>query len=454
MLRRSRDRFRALADRVGDALRGRDAGEDGARSAAVFGKHPGHDEHLYFRVGEESGSIQAFYDHLYREGIVRNLDRGKWDAGDQPGAPVLDHRILRRTERRWIAARMVPSRDAGERDRFPLVTVLSGVGVHVAADLGAWFDRAEDLHAALADLTGLEAIRRSLKAAWERSASRPVAVSDDAPPAAGRSKGGGSGDGALAAPVLPPGIDDEGLLRILYALDRHRPSTPGRGGRKPLSRTEVIRMPSGVWLRVPSAPGCWLESITRWDALLAQMTDDAERWLLAPAGRPWLDIIVGRADERTLACLGLSLDREPCVTDVPFEISAERREQLLRGYGFGDGRLQGVAEDPPTSDSDAASSGGSTDGRPASGALPTADGSAAPPEPADPADPADSAGALPPICEATEPEGAPGVERLLAEEGPPNEGDSGGAAGTQTSDDQGADAADFPRGDESTRRTA
>jgi len=147
------------------------------------------------------------------------------------------------------------------------------------------------------------------------------------------------------APSLPTGVsqtltavaalsgatpNDEGLMRILYHLDREL-------GAPVSDRGERGHQPGRAFLRVSIPVGRAAEPAVLWlEFLSARSGRHADTMALMPHGEAWVDLIVGEPTPSQLYCLRAAPAAVPLTSDIPYNIDPafiERARGLLTASG-------------------------------------------------------------------------------------------------------------------------
>jgi hypothetical protein len=111
-----------MLDEAADTLRGTGSGP--AVSLAVFGKHPGWDDHME-PIGVTTPSMRQFHQWLYLDGIRSQLDCGAWDAlVEAARVPRWNHEMLLLGRTGMILVNCWASSDGKGRKAYPMVAAL------------------------------------------------------------------------------------------------------------------------------------------------------------------------------------------------------------------------------------------------------------------------------------------------------------------------------------------
>lgn len=215
---------------------------------------------------------------------------------------------MQRTRSDLLAAVLWSSRDGKGRTHYPMVLAASATGPSPAFFIQSVFPALTSLRAtceAAPDAPGvraaLDAARNGLNAS---AAGEPVAALDPDP-------------AALAALAARPELAGDRLFRVLYHLDREAGAYV-RGTLDGSTKTKWAKLrPSH--LRLPVCDDDRPAAMLRWArALLVWLDPSTPLTLIAPAGQPWIDAIVGHAEGSQAFCLRAGIATLPLVTDIPY----------------------------------------------------------------------------------------------------------------------------------------
>jgi hypothetical protein len=143
------------------------------------------------------------------------------------------------------------------------------------------------------------------------------------------------------------GLEHEGLLRVLYQIEREMSGYRQLGGHGSTSmRTKgVVARPAHI--RVPRCADSPRDSILLWLGFLSmQLHDLAPVLVLTPLDHEWVDVVVGEPSAAQLFCLKAGPQAVPLVTQIPFTLEPEfchrawafiREAQSGAGVGFSTG---------------------------------------------------------------------------------------------------------------------
>lgn len=280
---------------------------------ALFGKHPGWDDHIDDQGVETEGLVETRR-LLYAEGIGGNIDSGAWQRlGEHARLPEFGHAFLWDRGKSVVVGRMWGSSDGRGRSAYPLVAC-----AEAPAGTAAW--AGERL---LPILDGLEAACRATRDAARvvegvAVAQRQAAVL--APP----EPRDGVAPGATQRLAARSGMGEEEMARVLYHIERESPSLlRGRNDR-------VRGEPDPAHARVPAA-GERAESLSAWWGFLREHVRPNVPCLVVRAdGRGWADLVIGSPTPASLFCLRATEAGLPLTTEVPYEVSTSARERVMR----------------------------------------------------------------------------------------------------------------------------
>lgn len=308
--------------------------------AAVFGKHPGWDDHID-DIGLTSEGLVRFKRMLYGQGIAACIESGRWDRLE-PGERLdgFDHLCVWRTDGRgggrdagrsasMVVARIRSSRDRKGRGQYPLVTAIEVDGDD-EADLAWAAVIADRIAAGCAAAETAEGVRGVVQGA-ERSA-RPRAIADD--------DAGGGDRVARLADRLEAGSGRDGFLRVVDHVERewasylwaNRAATRERLGIPP----RHMRAPIGGGSEVGAAAmGPWLR------LMKALIDPSVPMMMISPTGRDWIDVIVGEPTAAQVACLRMGAGAIPLATEGGGALAAGIAERAAALIARADGESAG-----------------------------------------------------------------------------------------------------------------
>ncbi|MCW5775195.1 MAG: hypothetical protein KIS87_01940 [Phycisphaeraceae bacterium] len=322
-----------MLKRLGNLFGGAKRSEPSVR-VAVFGKHPGWDDHIEdFPL--ESQELAWVKRRLYVEGIASNIDAAAWERLD-PSSRVegFRHLVVWRIPPGIVIARLWSSSDGKGRAQYPMVVAVQCEGVSMAWALEQvprrldWFEgkcvQTRERSVVVQAMTRLtQELRdaaskvRGIEPAPSRGA-RPTALAEIA-----------------ARPELGPGR--VGYHRLMYAIEQelgaYRPI--GNGGSTSRSRTaEHVR---GKSIRVPRCGDTPASTALLWHRFFTERLAPGVPFALILTMRgKWVDVLVGEPHPGLFFCLQAADTAVPLTTDVPFNLDPDfvaHAEEAARAAG-------------------------------------------------------------------------------------------------------------------------
>lgn len=302
--------------------RGTPAATQPGMHLAIFGKHPGWDDHIP-DVGSTTETLSILKRDFYVRGIGGLIDAGAWDKMQEDD--ILDgfnHLFLAQRGREGIVGRMWASTDGKGRARYPMVVAIHTFNI--------------PLHKCLQELLWLlEKFREDcLSRTREREIIQVVNSAQEKLNAMSGEFSGAEPDSAEYAVILKRMLSAEGLddsvrhSRLLYELkNKLEPFSPANNEKSLPEETvpgEHIRLPYAGELDEADAFIAWLTY------LRTQISPRIPVFILKPVAGPWMDAIVGRLDGKQLLCLRSSLRHSPPVTELKYNIPAEFNESVQK----------------------------------------------------------------------------------------------------------------------------
>ena len=311
-----------MLKRFAQLIAGRPADGPPSAAVAVFGKHPGWNDHMH-ELGLDSAALVDVRRELYTEGVGRNVDGGAWEAmSEDERLDGFAHVFLRVRSEAVVCGRLWSSSDGRGRTRYPMVMAVQCRGTapgEAVRRLAEPMRTGRDELRAAPDAETVRTVHAGLGPAMTRRLA-----------AAGGGAGADSGEveraarAALATLAARPelGPDAEGLLRVLWELERELGPLPageagaprrGVGGRGAEARGSLHRVPRG---------GDDPESaVARWYDLLASWgIRERGALLLASDEADWVDVLLGPPTAARLVCLRAGIGRIPLTSSVPFSL--------------------------------------------------------------------------------------------------------------------------------------
>jgi hypothetical protein len=278
---------------------------------AAFGKHPGWDDHID-DIGLETDILVAVKRILYVQGIGGNIDSGNWEKlQEDQRLEEFRHLFVWRMDDNLVVGRLWSSRDGKGRTSYPMVVCvqcrqlpLEWVFENILPSL----ESIEKICVATTSPTDVKETLENAQTEFRRlvQQSPPVADSSVVPL-----------DVLVKLAECPEmGADHEGLLRILYHIEReitrYRPDA---------SKGETVRP---TLLRVPVSASAMLQNTLLWFGfLLNKLIKDMPVLVLMSLENSWIDIIIGEPTESQLYCLRASLRMIPLTSTIPYNMGSE-----------------------------------------------------------------------------------------------------------------------------------
>ena len=306
-------------------MRGKDRRDEPEVYLAAFGKHPGWDDHIE-DIGIETERLAAFKQLLYVQGIGGTIDSGAWDnLTPEQRREGFAHVLVCKTGGDVIVGRLWSSTDGKGRARYPMVICIQCVGLGLSWAVREALPRLE----ALQQRCQAVATAAEVMAATDEARAQLRALAANAETANGDFVVSPKTLSALAEkPELGP--DREGLLRILYLIEREMPSYL-RGKFAAAARAGELRP---VQMRVPACQDSPPEAVLQWyDFLFGQLDGGAEVWAIVPLDRPWVDVFVGGPAPQQFFCFQASREALPLSSEIPYNLDDAFRakaDELIR----------------------------------------------------------------------------------------------------------------------------
>lgn len=288
-------------------------------SVAVFGKHPGWDDHID-DVAIDAELLSQTKRWLYVEGIRAIVDDGAWDKleADQV-LEEFDHVFFWRVGGACVLGLLWSSRDGKGRTRYPMAVCVHGRNLPQAWFFETALPLLERMREQFKQTTSAGEVRSML----ERGRAEIAAAADSQPEASAEDDLDARALSRLAD--LPQfsgeGGQHVGLQRVLYQIDRDmRAFGPAEGGRRN-DRSSSDTSLRAKHLRVPTGGGSANRIIHTWLSVMADHVEPRVPLLvILPPGAEWCDLIVGEPTESSLRCLRITPKAMPLATDVPYTI--------------------------------------------------------------------------------------------------------------------------------------
>lgn len=265
----------------------------------IFGKHPAWTDHIP-DLGVNQPQLIEFKRWLY-EGITRNVDNGEWDKLKKSGLLVdFGHTFVQIMGHDSIVARCWKSTDGAGRDRYPMIAAALCANVSLDVAIRDVLPALKTLQQQFVSTQSSADVERFLQTA--ESALRRK-IQDARPVKAGRSEN----IFRILAQRPEMGKDRQGLLRVLYHIERESP--PDGTDIRPFT------------LRVPACHESIIAASELWLRFLSSNPRMPEvRCAIAPDHGRWLDLMVGYPASQDLFPLCAPVEVVPLTTDVPYTL--------------------------------------------------------------------------------------------------------------------------------------
>lgn len=280
----------------------------------LFGKHPGWADHLD-DLGLTTQRLVELRRRLYSEGIATNIDSGAWERlGAGRAQASFDHDLVWRFgPDEYVLARLIASRDARGRDKYPLVGAAHAVSVSprrlIAEGIGVLAD--------LLDQARATDDASSVRAIFERAASSVQARWLAAGQAPGEERGAGGLDpallGALAADDVLNDPSSPALARVAHQVVAETRRIAGNA-----DRSVQVRVPALTNAERGRSAWAWLAGVR--ELLAPELRDRLPLLAIESTRERVVDVIIGRVSAGELVCLRATRAAMPCTTDVPYSL--------------------------------------------------------------------------------------------------------------------------------------
>ena len=278
---------------------------------AAFGKHPGWDDHID-DIGLETDVLITAKRTLYVQGIGGNVDSGRWDrlTNDQR-IEEFNRVIFWYINGDLIVGRMWSSQDGKGRTSYPFVVCVQCRKLPMPWILDNVLPQLENIERTCTSTNSADDVRMSIQSFRQelrqlaqqcKNATDSIAVYPD----------------ALAQLAEHPemGPDREGLLRILYHINREAGSLrPG---------TTKGKASGSLLLRLPTCSNTMPDDVLLWSSfLLSKFGKKTSILVLVPPAKNWIDVIMGESTEAQLYCLRSSPKVIPLTSNIPYNMGSE-----------------------------------------------------------------------------------------------------------------------------------
>jgi hypothetical protein len=286
---------------------------------AAFGKHPGWDDHID-DIGFETDIFITVKRLLYIQGIGGNIDSGSWEAL-QKNQPIEEfkHALVWYIDGNLIVGRIWSSRDGKGRTSYPMVVCVQCSRLPLEWVLNNVLPLLERIEEDCAATVSAAEVRLTIENAQNelRQLTQQCELSNILPPV--------DADVIAKLTEYPEmgGPNHQGLLRILYHIERETARD-----RLNNSKNKAFRP---TLLRIPISPPPVIESTLLWmNFLLKRFCLNKSVLVLMPLNRQWIDIIMGEPTQLQLYCLRASLEVIPFTSSIPYSIDHEFIDKAIQ----------------------------------------------------------------------------------------------------------------------------
>ena len=285
----------------------------------VFGKHPGWNDHLD-DVGLDSEPLIATKQYLYVQGIGGIVDAGQWEALPNGDAlPEFRHTFVWSDADNILVGKLWSSSDGKGRTKYPMV-LCSHFANRREITIPNIVPLLEQLEQSFRATNSADDVRRLVA---EAASAASLLISSHAVQSNSRT--------AYAEGIgIKP--DSEAAARIAYFAENHFDGLANgglSGARINLKLGQLTTQPQHM--RVPAQASDPLATLQFWRAFLtATIPAGTPQLYIAPAGSPWLDVIVGLPTAKHLFCLRAGLNAVPLASEIPYNLTAEFRSKAIK----------------------------------------------------------------------------------------------------------------------------
>jgi hypothetical protein len=286
--------------------------------AGVFGKHPVWDDHIP-DLGINHPALVALKETIY-EGIAGNVDSGQWEKLAQTGnIQPWGHTLFQSSPAGVIAGRLWYSKDGKGRDRYPMAAVLLWPKAPARSELTDMAQRLCQTQAQCEAAMTVDAVSRAVEDLRSFAADRAAVagVSDRQ-------------TGFDLADCNQLGPDRQGLLRVIYHLERELPIGFGNARMTSIPRKST----AAASARTPRCAPSGAFAAEAWLSFLGEIPSmPAPRLAIAPDVGNWIDVIIGKPGVSQLFCLRAPPDALPLTNEIPYSLDASFIDRALRVLG-------------------------------------------------------------------------------------------------------------------------
>ena len=282
---------------------------------SAFGKHPGWDDHID-DIGLDTDILVTAKRILYVQGIGANIDCGSWEKlQEDQRLAGFKHLFAWWLYGNLVVGRMWSSQDGKGRTSYPMVVCVqcSNLPLHwVFENILPALEKIEETCVATTSPTDVKAVLekaqiefRQLVQQTQKSTLSHIELPN-----------------VLADLAHSPKMesDREGLLRILYHIDREVTRYQPDSSKTRTTRATLLRVPV-------SQPDMSQRAFLWLSFLLNKFDSDMPVLVLIPLEKSWIDIIIGIPTDSQLYCLRASLTMIPLTSSIPYNMGSEFIEQ-------------------------------------------------------------------------------------------------------------------------------
>jgi len=278
-----------------------------------FGKHPGWNDHMD-EIGLITDSLIKAKAIIY-DGIAHQVESAAWSKqGPDKIAPSFDHVIHWRRFSESLTGLMWSSSDGKGRSLYPMITL-----AHCVGQPFAW--QAEEVLPALTEVgTKCRAATTSYEVVTILNTAQESLRGRLAQNPATAATGPGLGVKEWSAYFTR---EQELMRRLLHHVKVNlAPFAPGSYAWCDVKKTTPAQSRT---LRLPVVPGASpAESVNAWLSFLGTQIDPAVPLLaLLPAGRTWIDVIIGEPKETDFVVLRTLPTATVIETCIPYQLAPE-----------------------------------------------------------------------------------------------------------------------------------
>jgi hypothetical protein len=291
----------------------RSAGSTGpAATLAVFGKHPGWDDHMP-DFGVDSETLAELKQNIYVAGIGGQIDSGAWERLESSRRMEgFDHSFLWAHGSNIVLGQLWSSTDRKGRSKYPMVACIQLEKLPLEAILEPAHLILNQVRDACKGTSSADNVVLSCRTA-QAQLNEAIARTGAAP-----------GTGAirfedtqqfLSTPEFQP--DSLGLLRVLHELDNAMGPHLSNG-----PEAKKATDWQSYHVRVPLAVKSADQGLLLWSRFLrCSLPETVPLLLIVRNSTGWLDVVMGNPTGGGLFCLQASLSALPMATAIPYDIA-------------------------------------------------------------------------------------------------------------------------------------